>query len=95
MSLNKMMLQLPKMKSVCVNICVRVRVCAKKVMCEQYCSDRSHGAKGRTLHTWILTYKHTYTYSGGGRINDLTLSSTKERRPEGDVVGPTLLSNIG
>lgn len=37
----------------------------------------------------------TYTHSGGGPINDLTLSSTKERRPEGDVVGPTLLSNIG
>lgn len=96
MSLNKMMLQLPKMKSVCVNICVRVCVCAKKVMCEQYCSDRSHGAKGRTPpYTHGSLHTNIHTHSGGGPINDLTLSSTKERRPEGDVVGPTLLSNIG
>lgn len=64
MSLNKMMLQLPKMKSVCVNICVRVRVCAKKVMCEQYCSDRSHGAKRRTppyTHGSLHTNIHTHT----------------------------------
>lgn len=51
------------------------------------------GQKAEIPLAHMYPYIHAYTHGSGGPINDLSLSSTKERRTEGDVMG--LLSNIG